>query len=74
MNKLTDEVLENVSGGWNVDDLSPEELAELERQGGILMEMQLSPRTGGPTYSKEEIMAQYDKISALEHKYKEKYG
>ena len=38
---LEDEMLGTVSGGYNVDDLSPEDFAELQRLGGMLVELQI---------------------------------
>ena len=74
MDKMKDELLEEVSGGWNVDDLSPEDLEEFEKWGGILVEMQMKNKTGEAKYSKEEMLAVDNKIRELDKTFKEKYG
>lgn len=52
---LEDEMLGTVSGGYNVDDLSPEDFAELQRLGGMLVELQIMQKNNDPGYSKEKI-------------------
>ena len=74
MKKMDDELLEQVGGGYNVDDLSEEELAELEKWGGIYIEMQMKKNAGEATYTKEERLAIINKINELDAQYKQKYG
>jgi len=72
--ELNEEIMEKVSGGYNVDDLEPEDLAELQRLGGMVIEMQLLLKNNDPAYDKEKIIALFDEIKALEHRFYEKYG
>lgn len=71
---LDDELMEGISGGYNVDDLSPEDLAELQRLGGLLVEMQIMKRNNDPDFSKERYLEVLNEINALDKVYREKYG
>ena len=70
---IEEELLKRVGGGYNVDDLTPEELAELEKYGGMLVELQINAKNGQP-YNKEEVMSVLAKIDQLDKTYKAKYG
>ena len=70
---IEEELLNRVGGGYNVDDLTPEELAELEKYGGMLVELQINAKNGGP-YNKDEVMGILAKIDELDKTYKAKYG
>ena len=74
MKFLDDELMEDISGGYNVDDLSPEDLAELERLGGIMIELQIMKRNNDPGYSKDKYVEIATQLSELDRKFIEKYG
>ena len=57
-----------------VDDLSPEDLAELERLGGIMIELQIMKRNNDPGYSKDKYVEIATQLSELDRKFIEKYG
>ena len=65
------EMMENVFGGYNVDDLSPEDLAELQRLGGLLVEQQIMNKNNDPNFSREDIW-NYSTNSTLWIKFSEK--
>lgn len=71
---LEDEMMENVSGGYNVDDLSPEDLAELQRLGGMLVELQIMQKNNDPGYSKERYLEILNQLDALDKELRAKYG
>lgn len=72
--ELKDDLMEDVTGGYNVDDLTPEELAELQRLGGMLVELQIMKKNNDPGFSHERYMELVNQISALDASYKQKYG
>ena len=71
---LEDEMLGTVSGGYNVDDLSPEDFAELQRLGGMLVELQIMQKNNDPGYSKERYLEILNQLDALDKELREKYG
>jgi hypothetical protein len=71
---LEDEMLGTVSGGYNVDDLSPEDLAELQRLGGMLVELQIMQKNNDPGYSKERYLEILNQLDALDKELRAKYG
>lgn len=71
---LEDEMMENVSGGYNVDDLSPEDLAELQRLGGLLVEQQIMNKNNDPNFSRERYLELLNELNALDKILREKYG
>ncbi len=71
---LEDEMMENVSGGYNVDDLSPEDLAELQRLGGLLVEQQIMNKNNDPNFSQERYLELLNELNALDKVLREKYG
>lgn len=71
---LEDEMMENVSGGYNVDDLSPEDLAELQRLGGLLVEQQIMNKNNDPNFSRERYLELLNELNALDKVLREKYG
>ena len=71
---LEDEMLGTVSGGYNVDDLSPEDFAELQRLGGMLVELQIMQKNNDPGYSKERHLEILNQLDALDKELREKYG
>lgn len=72
--KLDEEMMEQVSAGYNVDDLSPEDLAELQRLGGLVVDMQLMKLNNDPAYDKDKYLALLNEIDALDKQFREKYG
>ena len=71
---LDREMLDSVSGGYNVDDLTPEEFAELERLGGQAVELMILQNNGDPSFDKEKLKAIMFEIQALRKRLSEKYG
>ena len=71
---LEDEMLGTVSGGYNVDDLSPEDFAELQRLGGMLVELQIMQKNNDPGYSKERYLEILNQLDALDKELRAKYG
>ena len=71
---LEDEMLGTVSGGYNVDDLSPEDFTELQRLGGMLVELQIMQKNNDPGYSKERYLEILNQLDALDKELREKYG
>ena len=71
---LEDEILGNVSGGYNVDDLSPEDYAELQRLGGMQVELQIMNKNNDPGFSKEQYLEILNQLDALDRQFREKYG
>ena len=71
---LEDEMLGTVSGGYNVDDLSPEDLAELQRLGGMLVELQIMNKNNDPNFSRERYLEILNQLDALDKELREKYG
>ena len=71
---LEDEVLGTVSGGYNVDDLSPEDLAELQRLGGMLVELQIMNKNNDPGFSRERYLEILNQLDALDKELRAKYG
>ncbi len=71
---LDDEAMADVSGGYNVDDLSPEDLATLQRLGGRLVEMQIMKKNNDPAFDRDAYMTLVKELSDLDRSFKEKYG
>ncbi len=71
---LEDEMLGTVSGGYNVDDLSPEDLAELQRLGGMLVELQIMNKNNDPNFSRERYLEILNQLDALDKELRAKYG
>ena len=71
---LEDEMLGTVSGGYNVDDLSPEDLAELQRLGGMLVELQIMNKNNDPGFSRERYLEILNQLDALDKELRAKYG
>lgn len=71
---LEDEMMDSVSGGYNVDDLSPEDLAELQRLGGLLVEQQIMNKNNDPNFSRERYLELLNELNALDKVLREKYG
>ena len=71
---LEDEMLGTVSGGYNVDDLSPEDLAELQRLGGMLVELQIMNKNNDPGFSRERYLEIPNQLDALDKELRAKYG
>ena len=69
-----DEMLGTVSGGYNVDDLSPEDLAELQRLGGMLVELQIMNKNNDPGFSRERYLEILNQLDALDKELRAKYG
>ena len=69
-----DEMLGTVSGGYNVDDLSPEDLAELQRLGGMLVELQIMNKNNDPNFSRERYLEILNQLDALDKELRAKYG
>ena len=74
MDKLNDELLEHIAGGWNVDDLTPEELEEFEKWGAIIVDMQIAKTRDGVPYNKDEYLAAHNKLNELDKVFRAKYG
>ncbi|MBE6128818.1 MAG: hypothetical protein E7185_06035 [Erysipelotrichaceae bacterium] len=71
---LEDEVMGTVSGGYNVDDLSPEDYAELQRLGGMLVELQIMSKNNDPGFSRERYLEILNQLDALDKELRAKYG
>lgn len=71
---LEDEMLGTVSGGYNVDDLSPEDLAELQRLGGMLVELQIMNKNNDPNFSRERYLEILNQLDVLDKELRAKYG
>ena len=71
---LEDEMLGTGSGGYNVDDLSPEDLAELQRLGGMLVELQIMNKNNDPGFSRERYLEILNQLDALDKELRAKYG
>jgi hypothetical protein len=67
-------MLGTVSGGYNVDDLSPEDLAELQRLGGMLVELQIMNKNNDPGFSRERYLEILNQLDALDKELRAKYG
>ena len=73
-NLLNDEFMDNIVGGYNVDDLSPEDFAELEALGGQIIEMQIMKRKNDPNYDVAKYKNLCDQMMELDKRLREKYG
>ena len=71
---IVDESLETIVGGYNIDDLSPEDLAELQRLGGMLVDMQIAKQNDPASFDKDAYIALLDQLDALNKSYRVKYG
>ena len=74
MDKMNEEILAHVSGGWNVDDLTPEELEEFEKWGAIIIDMQVAKTRDGVPYDKEQYLYAHNKLNELDSAFRKKYG
>ncbi|MBP5260888.1 MAG: hypothetical protein J6Z43_02025 [Clostridiales bacterium] len=68
------DALENVTGGFNVDDLSPEDLAEVQRLGGMLIEIQLAKNSNDPSYDRDKHKELAMQLNELYKRLQQKYG
>ena len=57
-----------------MDDLSPEDLAELQRLGGMLVELQIMNKNNDPNFSRERYLEILNQLDALDKELRAKYG
>jgi len=74
MKPLNDELLSLVGGGYEIEHLTPEEYAELEKWGNIYLEESMKHLYDDKTFSPERLEEARQQLDRLDQLYKEKYG
>ena len=72
--KLNEEQLKSISGGVYIEDLSPEDRAELEKWGAIYFDEKLKNLKNDPGFNQQRLDEAEKKLDELDALFKQKYG